>query len=408
MMLKNKKTLLIIIILLLTAIGVPLTVQQLQKRQEIRQRAAGAPVSFLLSPPSGNKAIGEEFDIQLSLKVADNDVTGFDFKLRFDTAFLEILNFQPTSVIGVAFTTPLAQANQTGILRYITNNSSTTPIVVDQATYTVALGTLRLKAKAQGTATANFQDVKVTAQGRGGTPLPTENHTVLSYVIGQITPTTGQPTTTPGTPASTTTPQPTAPTATITPSPPAATPTPIPPTPTPCAGCVTFNVTVKLAGIGSDGNPTPNKSPRQAELKVLDATEREVAVGSGPLSYERNSGTFKGPISLTALPAGTYEFKVKAEGYVRRPVPGFQAVAAGATTITLPLTTLSSIDTTNDNELNIGEYNAYVSCFGAKANTTSCPNPSIADFNDDGKLDNGDDFSDYKLLFQSFATRAGD
>lgn len=61
-----------------------------------------------------------------------------------------------------------------------------------------------------------------------------------------------------------------------------------------------------------------------------------------------------------------------------------------------------------DNAINILDYNAYMSCFGDRANTASCRNKDAADFNDDGKTDSPTDMSDFRLLFASFQNQSGD
>lgn len=404
-MMFEKKKLLLILAALIAVVSIPLTILQLQKQQELRQRAAGNPVTLTVSPNTGNKAVGEEFDTQLFLSVADNDVTGFDFKLRFDRDLIEVVSFQPSTVIGVIFTTPLASANQTGFLRHITSNNTPNPIVVDEATRTVAVGTLRLKARAEGTATANFQDVKVTAKGQGGTPLPTGDHSTISYTIGgAVTPATSPSPT--GEPTATSTPSP-SPTGEPSGTPvPTATPTPspIPATPTPSGPALTL--ALKLGGIGKEAgkNDNPRTKTPTVEVLLFDQSEQPINTGSritGNLTYG-DDGLFRGTVYVgTAVQPGTYLVKVKTDRYLVRLLPGLVSVPGTVTSV--PELVAGNIN--GDDRIDILDYEALRSCYEARANTPGCKHKETANLNDD---EVGVDLLDYKLLFLAFTVQRGD
>lgn len=55
-------------------------------------------------------------------------------------------------------------------------------------------------------------------------------------------------------------------------------------------------------------------------------------------------------------------------------------------------------DTNGDGVIDIIDYNFVVSCFGNKANTSSCPNKSAADINKDGVVDG----IDYTIIIKYF------
>lgn len=104
---------------------------------------------------------------------------------------------------------------------------------------------------------------------------------------------------------------------------------------------------------------------------------------------------------------GEYQIFIKTEKFLRKRIPGTKRLAANAST-PVEGVRLTNGDITNDNVMNAEDYNAYVSCFGDKAQTPSCLFRSTVDLNDDGKTDTTTDFSDYRILLQNFSVQEGD
>lgn len=140
----NKK-LLGIIIAIIVAVALPVTLLQVKKQQEIRQRAAGLPVVFTFNPSSGTKAVNESFNMSLSMDTGGNQVRGLDFSFSFDRTYFEFVSFAKSNAFDqtIIETTP-TQANTTGVFRYSAGTTSTPPNGA-----AVSIGAFVFKAKTQ-------------------------------------------------------------------------------------------------------------------------------------------------------------------------------------------------------------------------------------------------------------------
>lgn len=75
-------------------------------------------------------------------------------------------------------------------------------------------------------------------------------------------------------------------------------------------------------------------------------------------------------------------------------------LAAGNQTIQIPEQTVLMGDVVppqGDNNIDINDYNAFISCYGSKNNSTFCKGHNYGDFNDDGVIDG----VDYNILLRS-------
>lgn len=176
-------------------------------------------------------------------------------------------------------------------------------------------------------------------------------------------------------------------------------------------------LTVLLDGIGSRGDNTnpnnsslSNKNPKHptigADITVFTLSNQLIASGTGTITYESSSGSYKGDIPIqNGFPTGKYLVKVKADTYLRRQVTGVQDIVAGqkSTITTVPLV---AGDVNNDNSLNILDYNALLDCYSdlsAAPNCTAAEKSVKTDLNDDGKVDQ----VDYNLFIREIATQPG-
>lgn len=116
-------------------------------------------VSLMLSPITLTKKINEKFDVEVSLKGGDLDISGVDMTIKFDPAVLELSSFTPSGKYNGALLNGPAD-NKSGSFRYIAVNSSATPIKGE-----IVLGTLHFKAKAIGSAKVTFGTNQITASG---------------------------------------------------------------------------------------------------------------------------------------------------------------------------------------------------------------------------------------------------
>lgn len=237
----------------------------------------------------------------------------------------------------------------------------------------------------------------------GSAPTATPTTATTTPTTAPLTPTTVTVSTTPTvTPTSTLTPTPTiTPTPTLTPTP-TAIPTPtVTPTPSIPATPTLFSVSVRMPGIGRNGNSSPNNALKSMVFQLF--TQANQKIGSDireDLSFDPGSGTFKGEVNAgTVVPSGSYTIKVKLDQSLRKAASN-SAVTAGGTN-TVPELALISGDINNDNKLDILDYNILASCFGGKINSEECGGKKVdADLNDDAQIDG----VDYNLFVTGIKT----
>jgi uncharacterized protein YkwD len=211
-------------------------------------------------------------------------------------------------------------------------------------------------------------------------------------------------TTTPGTPDATI-----SPTSSTTVSPdisPSVSPSPSlnPDFPTPTTGPLTADmqiaVSVKIFGIGQDGNPNPKHRTRKIVASVYDVSNQLVTTGTGFLNYD-GSNYFTGVIHLGKMSEGAYFVKLVGDNTLQvLAKPEFQNLKVNQVN-TIPTVTLYQGDMNNDNILDINDYNAVLPCFQS---IPVCADTSQIDFNDDGVVD----VRDYNLFLNSFEMLHGD
>jgi hypothetical protein len=95
------------------------------------------------------------------------------------------------------------------------------------------------------------------------------------------------------------------------------------------------------------------------------------------------------------------------DGFLGKQIPGIVSVTKGQT-ITPPSLSVINGDINNDNQLDILDYNALLSCFDTKyaSPTCSAPNASLspgADIDDDGIVDG----VDYNLFLRELSVQRG-
>jgi uncharacterized protein YkwD len=191
------------------------------------------------------------------------------------------------------------------------------------------------------------------------------------------------------------------PTTSNTPSsvPPSGTPSnEITPTTGPVAADMLINVSVKINGIGQDGNVTPKHLTRKVTAFVYSTGTTPVTTGTGFLTYD-GSNYFTGIIHLGKLSQGPYLIKLVSDNTLQvLAQPAFQNLFIGKVN-QIPNVTLYQGDLNGDNVLDINDYNIALPCF----QSTTCNNTSL-DFNDDTTIN----VLDYNLFLQSYEELHGD
>lgn len=116
-------------------------------------------VSLNLSPSSLTKKVNEKFDVEVSIKAGDLDISGADITIKFNPSVLELSSFTPSNKYNnVLLNGPVD--NKTGSFRFIVANSTATPIKGE-----IVFGTLHFKAKAPGSSPVTFGTNQITASG---------------------------------------------------------------------------------------------------------------------------------------------------------------------------------------------------------------------------------------------------
>lgn len=174
------------------------------------------------------------------------------------------------------------------------------------------------------------------------------------------------------------------------------------------AADVSANVVLFLHGIGaggdnpnptSGGNTTPMHPSRTITIDVVNSQDQVVSTNQGTIVYNTTDKNFQGSVNFANISPGNYLLKIKSDGFLAKQLPGIQTF--GSSNLTFPSIYLVTGDITNDNKLDLLDYNALISCFDVKFNTCNIP---LADINDDGKVDG----IDYNLLIRELSVQSGD
>lgn len=267
-------------------------------------------------------------------------------------------------------------------------------------------GTFKWTHMWQNTAPNNFDiksvicsksiDYTVTSPTATQTPSPTPTQTPTASPTLTLTPTVTATQT---------------PTATITQTPTAS------PTPTATITPTRFNFSLILQGIGPNGgNTNPIHKQRKISVDIYNSNEMLLKTVTGNIDFQ-NNGSFKGRVDVSDLNAEAYTLKVTVLDYqnqnkgmyLTKRMPGVQnIILMGGEIDILPSTlTVGDINhnSPSDNSIDILDFNLLRGCYGDKASDLkSCPSPTAADLDDNGRVDN----TDYQLLINSLSSQKGD
>lgn len=222
-----------------------------------------------------------------------------------------------------------------------------------------------------------------------------------------------------GTPIPTQTPVPTTtpfPTYTPTPTPTAT----LTPTPTSTSGQVAaLDLNIGLHGIGSSGDnrndasTLSNKNPLTPTRSITvgfynPLTDQKIFDKTGTVTYDEQSGTFKGSLAFLNNMPGQYKLKVKTDRYlIRTSATNITLPTNTATNITVPNMSLVSGDVNTDNRLSLLDYNLLMDCYSDFAPAKACDDTtqkSMSDLTDDGSVNQ----SDYNLFIRELSVQYGE
>lgn len=158
-------------------------------------------------------------------------------------------------------------------------------------------------------------------------------------------------------------------------------------------------VSIKIPGIGSDGNKRPKNLSRKVQVDIYDMQNELVTSGHGFLRYD-NKDLYRGIIHFGKVPDGTYYAKILSQYKLNAVVlPEFQTLSSSRLNV-LPKVTVAQGDFDADNAISIADYNLALECFQNK----KCETQDQLDFNDDGATD----VTDYNLMLQNYWRTFGD
>ena len=153
-------------------VAIPVTLYLVRQIQDLRSRAAvptGA-VTLSLSPAESSKNTGEEFEVQLKMNARNQDITGVNIQLAYNTNILQLVTFDPAlssfDTLRNTVDDPLGQ------FRFTAVRKSKDPI----SSGVLILGTLKFKARAGGVSTVRFAPAfELVASGAETTLITAEN-----------------------------------------------------------------------------------------------------------------------------------------------------------------------------------------------------------------------------------------
>lgn len=181
----------------------------------------------------------------------------------------------------------------------------------------------------------------------------------------------------------------------------------------PSFGSTTIVVTLCPHGIGfcGDNVASPGKASmnpvhttRQATLTLYDSTNQPVFSQDITVNFDSAAGNFKGTIDVGNINTGAYTVKVKMPQHLGAVLPGTQLITKHQSN-TLPLIYLIAGDITDDNVINIQDYEALMNCYSNLSEATGCSDSqnTASDLNDDGAVD----FIDYNLFVRELSSQRG-
>lgn len=180
----------------------------------------------------------------------------------------------------------------------------------------------------------------------------------------------------------------------------------------------TLTVTVLLHGIGSSGdnvnpdNPSSsNKNPvhtnRNLIVTIFDTKDNKQVeeINNTNLAYDTTKGSYSSTINLTSIASGRYIVQIKTDYHLRKQFPGAIQITANQNNILTPITLVAG-DVDNNNQIDMGDYNALIDCYSDYEPPVACDEQKklSTDLNDDGKVEQ----FDYNLLLREWLVQNGD
>jgi hypothetical protein len=184
--------------------------------------------------------------------------------------------------------------------------------------------------------------------------------------------------------------------------------------PTAASGSTRLAFSVFLHGIGLGGDNvspaaisagTPAHLQRSVRVDLYNSSNQLITTKQGTLTYTPAAGNFQAVVDMGTLPTSLYLIKVSVDHYLHKLLPGIQQITSG-TLNTIPAVALVTGDATNDNLINIFDYNTVIDCFSDLSAAKNCSDPNkkqAADLTDDGSVNQ----FDYNLFLRELSVQSG-
>lgn len=163
--LMNRKKIIFVILAVILAIAVPVTIMQLSRTQDIRQRAASTDITVSLDPAVGEATINNEFPVDILIDTKGQGIEAVDITLSFNK---DVLNIIKADFSGTQFgdALQLGPNNTTGTYHIFAVVNSFGTVNGSQ----VKIARLNLNGIALGEGTMSFSKVEVGIVGQETPP----------------------------------------------------------------------------------------------------------------------------------------------------------------------------------------------------------------------------------------------
>lgn len=207
-----------------------------------------------------------------------------------------------------------------------------------------------------------------------------------------------------------------------------AIPTVTPTTPASGNTILTFSVGINgIGSVGNDANPkvadksnkNPLSEPLNLYVQLFNDSNSPIQSKTQSITYNQSTGRFDASVDMGAIPTGKYLVKIKTPNTIQKQIPGIQIIVTGLTNTIDPIN-LKSGDLTNDNKIDIRDYNILIDCFDSNyatlepkskfndSNGRCVSHPERNRLNDDLNRDGYINAVDYNTFVTSLSSQKGD
>lgn len=176
---KNKKVTFIAIAVMV--LSLPFIINEVLKRQDVRQRAQVAPsISFAIAPTTGNVAVDGRFNVELVMNAGSNDIGALEFTINYPSDKLTLVSDTPNSSYTVA-----NKQSTPGTYKATLLNITSTPISGNG----IKVVTFTFEGKSVGQALVKLDPatLQVTASGSDQfVPVDNPNSIEGNYTVGTV------------------------------------------------------------------------------------------------------------------------------------------------------------------------------------------------------------------------------